>query len=67
MVKLDWKIKETYAEKISEIFSKKAFLTFLETELSLYFLKKGYLIFPEMDFCSLKNKKFQEGTSEHEN
>ena len=32
----------------------------------LYFIKKVFLIFPEMELSSLKNKKFQEGTTELE-
>ena len=45
------------------IFSqKKRFSYTLENRTFLYFLKKIFLIFPEMELSSLKNKKFQEVT-----
>ena len=58
----DRKIKKTRSEKISYIFSKKAFLIFRETELFYVFLKKVFLIFYVMELSSPKIKKFQEVT-----
>ena len=52
-----------FPPKISYIFSKKAFLTYQQTEVSHIFLIKVFLTFQEMELCSAKNKKIQEGTS----
>ena len=46
-----------FPPKISYIFSKKAFLTYQQTEVSHIFLIKVFLTFQEMELCSAKNKK----------
>ena len=52
--------------KIFYIFSKNNFSYILGNGTFLYFVKEVFLIFPEVELSSLKNKKFQERTSELE-
>ena len=51
---------------LKKFISKKSFSFISGNGTFLYFLKNVSLIFPEMEFSSLKNKKFEEGTSELE-
>ena len=63
---LSSKNKKNRPEKIYYIFFKKSFSYISGNGTFSYFLKKVFLIFPEMELSSLKNKKFQEGLSELE-